>query len=96
MRKIILDENRPSVALSVCHANGLIPFCHENAKLHIEHRWNLWTTFLLGMSSRRTSSLAISFKTPPETIQEWENDPDRMRWAFDEIRRGSFASAFSA
>ena len=72
MRKIILDENRPSVSLSVSHAVGLIPFCNENAKLHIEHRWNLWATLLLGKTGRRTSSLAISFETPPETIQEWE------------------------
>ncbi|KAI1058927.1 hypothetical protein LB507_004174 [Fusarium sp. FIESC RH6] len=96
MRKIILDENRPSVSLSVSHAIGLIPFCDENAKLQIEHRWNLWTTILLGISGRRTSSLAISFETPPETIQEWENDPDRLPWAGDEKRRATFASAFSA
>lgn len=96
MRHIILDENHTSVSLSMCHANGLIPFCNENEKLHIEHRWNLWTTLLLGMSDRSTDGLAISFETPPETIQEWANDPNRLPWAFDEVQRGSFASTFSA
>ncbi|KAJ4135312.1 hypothetical protein NW768_004938 [Fusarium equiseti] len=96
IRKIILDENRPSVSLSMCHANGLIPFCNENGKLRIEHRWNLWTTLLLGISGRSTISLATNFETPPETIQDRANDPDRMPWAFDEVRRGNFASAFSA
>ena len=96
MRKVVINEDRPAVGLAMCHAIGLIPFCQENTELHIEHRWNLWTTLLLGMSGRSTSELAIGFETSAETIQDWEDDPDRTRWPFDDIERDNFASTFSA
>ncbi|KAL8993394.1 MAG: hypothetical protein Q9169_006384 [Polycauliona sp. 2 TL-2023] len=42
IHKIVLHEDRPSVAHPECHARGLIPFCRQNPQLHIERRVNIW------------------------------------------------------
>lgn len=36
IRKIVLHENRRSVGRPECHGLGLIPFCSQNPKLHME------------------------------------------------------------
>jgi hypothetical protein len=36
LRCLVLDENRRGVANSECHAEGLIPFCHENKDLRVK------------------------------------------------------------
>ncbi|OIW32836.1 hypothetical protein CONLIGDRAFT_153930 [Coniochaeta ligniaria NRRL 30616] len=43
LRRIILDEDREAVAFPPRHGKGLVPFCLENPRLHIERRVNLWT-----------------------------------------------------
>ncbi|RGP72912.1 hypothetical protein FLONG3_6550 [Fusarium longipes] len=62
MRRIILNEDRPAVSQHMCHAIGLIPFCKEDTKLHVEHCWNLWSTLLLGTMNRSTFSVARNFE----------------------------------
>ncbi|KAI0183873.1 hypothetical protein EV127DRAFT_376045 [Xylaria flabelliformis] len=46
LRKIVILEDRASVAFPECHAKGLIPFCVENPFLHVERRLDLWRTIL--------------------------------------------------
>ncbi|KAI4614567.1 hypothetical protein J4E83_007221 [Alternaria metachromatica] len=42
MRKVVLHEDRKSVAWPESHARGLVQFCQENKKLRIERRVDLW------------------------------------------------------
>jgi hypothetical protein len=42
MRKVELYEHGKTVSNPETHAQGLIPFCQENAKLHIERHVGLW------------------------------------------------------
>lgn len=53
VRHLRIIENRESVANCASHARGLITFCHENSKLRVECRANLWETVF---SSRRRAS----------------------------------------
>lgn len=97
MRKLILDEDRPAVGLVMCHGIGLIPFCKENTKLHIEHRWNLWTTLLLRTRSRRVSNMTMDFELSPEKYQEWiDDDSDFGPWTLHEASKQRFANIFHA
>ncbi|CAF3543060.1 unnamed protein product [Fusarium graminearum] len=97
MRKLILDEDRPAVGLPMCHGIELIPFCKENTKLHIEHRWNLWTTLLLRTRSRRVSNMTMDFELSPEKYQEWiDDDSDFGPWTLHEASKQRFANIFHA
>lgn len=42
MRNIVAKEDFKSVSNPECHARGLIRFCEENPKLHIERHVGLW------------------------------------------------------
>ncbi|KAF5252341.1 hypothetical protein FANTH_2641 [Fusarium anthophilum] len=42
LRKLILNEDRISVGFPESHAIGMIPFCKENPKLHLEQRIDVW------------------------------------------------------
>ncbi|KAF5234317.1 hypothetical protein FAUST_7702 [Fusarium austroamericanum] len=97
MRKLILDEDRPAVGLAMCHGIGLIPFCKENTKLHIEHRWNLWTTLLLRTESREPSDMTMNFELSPEKYQEWiDDDSDFGPWTLHEASKQRFSNIFHA
>lgn len=47
VRDIILDEDHESVSNPECHIGGLLPFHHENPRLRVERRANLWRNLLL-------------------------------------------------
>ncbi|KAK9420509.1 hypothetical protein SUNI508_06249 [Seiridium unicorne] len=47
MRKLVLDEDRPSSLKPTLQGKGLIPFCEENPHLRIERRVRLWTNVLV-------------------------------------------------
>ncbi|KAI3321438.1 hypothetical protein HD806DRAFT_152912 [Xylariaceae sp. AK1471] len=47
VRSIILQEDRASVAIPARHAQGLIPFCRANRRLHIERRVTLLGAMVL-------------------------------------------------
>ncbi|KAJ4188767.1 hypothetical protein NW755_006257 [Fusarium falciforme] len=49
IRNIIINEDRLAVGSSEGHVLGLIPFCKENSKLHVEQHVNLWRNLLLRM-----------------------------------------------
>jgi hypothetical protein len=42
LRNVILREDYESVANPECHGKGLVPFCVENPKLHVERFVSLW------------------------------------------------------
>jgi len=42
LRNIALHENRLAVGNPECHGRGLVQFCEENPKLHIQRRVSLW------------------------------------------------------
>ena len=46
IRNLLLLEDHESVAHPECHALGLIPFCMENSRLHVERRVSLWRNVL--------------------------------------------------
>ena len=49
VRQVDLYEDRTSIAYAPSHAQGLIPFCRANQRLHIQQKVNVWTTgYLLG------------------------------------------------
>ncbi|KAI0810150.1 hypothetical protein GGR55DRAFT_645506 [Xylaria sp. FL0064] len=48
IRKIIVHDDRESVAYPQCHAKGFIPFCLENPLLRTERRLNLWRAVVVG------------------------------------------------
>lgn len=47
IRRLIVHEDYGSVVQPECHAQGLIPFCLENPRLHIERRVDLWRAILV-------------------------------------------------
>ncbi|KAL8758320.1 MAG: hypothetical protein Q9199_001576 [Rusavskia elegans] len=46
VRKVVLHEDRPSVARPESHVLGVIPFCVQNPQLHVERRVNMWRVLL--------------------------------------------------
>ncbi|KAL8668323.1 MAG: hypothetical protein Q9168_007045 [Polycauliona sp. 1 TL-2023] len=56
IHKIVLHEDRPSVAHPECHARGLIPFCRQNPQLHIERRVNIWRVLFVRENSGHLQS----------------------------------------
>ena len=44
LRRIVIQEDHPSVASSITHAQGLISFCQANPKVRIERRVDIWPT----------------------------------------------------
>ncbi|KAF1847074.1 uncharacterized protein K460DRAFT_281411 [Cucurbitaria berberidis CBS 394.84] len=51
IRRVVLEEDRVSVAWPECHAQGLIPLCQENPLLRVERWVNLWRNVLPAGSS---------------------------------------------
>lgn len=64
LRKLVIEENRPSVAESYTHARGLIPFCQRNPQLRIEQRVDLWRADLAVKSGYRWNG-------PLEMLADW-------------------------
>ncbi|KAF6824868.1 hypothetical protein CPLU01_10634 [Colletotrichum plurivorum] len=54
LRTIILEEDHIGVAFSECHGLGLIPFCHENPRLRVDRRANLWRNVLQTTTAHHT------------------------------------------
>ena len=76
IRRVVLHEDRRSVSLPECHALGLVPFCLQNPKLHIERRVNLWSNILASSFDPlyyRERSLDNSLEP---MFKDWGNLPD--------------------
>ncbi|OBS26022.1 hypothetical protein FPOA_06553 [Fusarium poae] len=67
IQNLIINEDRASGTRAESHPIGLIPFCIENPKLHIDHRINLWRnfTFRLGwpLGLRSSSFIALELES---------------------------------
>jgi hypothetical protein len=64
LRKIRLHEDRVSVAYPETHAQGLIKFCIENPKLHIERRVDMWrNVFQSLLCYNEVSALTFAWET---------------------------------
>ncbi|KAK4076919.1 uncharacterized protein Triagg1_3886 [Trichoderma aggressivum f. europaeum] len=74
LRNIRLREDAVSVANPECHAQGLIEFCVENPKLHIERRLDLWRN-VFQSPSMAMDILVFIF----ENQWEWSNPDDTGR-----------------
>ncbi|CAI6306311.1 unnamed protein product [Periconia digitata] len=51
IREIVLVEDYEAVAYPQSHALGLIPFCQENKRLHIDRRVHIWKNMLMQESA---------------------------------------------
>ena len=76
IRYISLCEDRVSVASPECHVLGLIPFCLENPRLHIERRVNLWRNAFPAGSTLPICSIV---RCASEGPRPWNQDFDRLR-----------------
>ncbi|KAM0484897.1 hypothetical protein ACHAP7_002914 [Fusarium lateritium] len=74
MRKLIINEDGISVAYSVVHPVGLIPFCKENPKLQIEHRVSLWRNLLIRTEVPTCGQMAMERQYPP--LHDESDDED--------------------
>lgn len=63
LRKIRLHEDRVRVAYPETHAQGLIKFCIENPKLHIQRHLDLWRNIFQSLWCHdEVDALAFSFE----------------------------------
>ncbi|QGI63783.1 hypothetical protein CEK27_007754 [Fusarium fujikuroi] len=58
LHKLILNEDRISVGFPESHAIGMIPFCKENPKMHLEQRVDVWNNLV--MSSERPTAYRLT------------------------------------
>ncbi|PNP82880.1 hypothetical protein FNYG_03758 [Fusarium nygamai] len=58
LRKLVLNEDRISVGFPESHAIGMIPFCKENSKLHLEQRIDVWHNLVT--SSQRPTAYRLT------------------------------------
>ncbi|KAF5595743.1 hypothetical protein FPANT_4509 [Fusarium pseudoanthophilum] len=63
--KLILKEDRYAAAFPESHVIGMIPFCQENPKLHVEHYINLWRNMLVKGEDIMIRGLMFDVESPP-------------------------------
>ncbi|KAF4999913.1 hypothetical protein FGRMN_2151 [Fusarium graminum] len=76
MRKLIVDEDRISVAYPESHPIGLISFCTENPRLHVENQINLWKNYLIRCGIPDVSTMAWEVETIPHQDSDDKDDKD--------------------
>ena len=85
LRKLMIHEDRPSVAYPECHVRGLAPFCVENPALRVERRVGLWQNLFLSAGrrhlrhmerDRRMTALysGIYHRQVAETVVDWMSE----------------------
>lgn len=83
IRKIVLHEDRVSVGNPECHVLGLVPFCLENPRLHIERRVNIWRN-LFGAGFRNdaygNSSYEFHLVGPLHPLVDLDENEKRTRY----------------
>ncbi|KAF5553585.1 hypothetical protein FPHYL_8678 [Fusarium phyllophilum] len=84
--KLILNEDRPAAAFPESHMIGMIPFCLENPKLHVEHRLNLWRNILARSDDYRIRDLMSYIEGPPllleDTPEQHQTEPEVIGQTF--------------
>ncbi|KAF5670394.1 hypothetical protein FDENT_11260 [Fusarium denticulatum] len=68
--KLILNEDRPAAAFPESHMIGMIPFCLENPKLHVQHHINLWRNILARGDDFRIRGLMSYIEGPPLVLED--------------------------
>ncbi|KAF5237700.1 hypothetical protein FANTH_10727 [Fusarium anthophilum] len=63
--KLIVKEDRYAAAFPESHMIGMIPFCQENPKLHVEHYINLWRNMLVKGDGIRIQGLMLRVESLP-------------------------------
>ena len=71
IRKIVLHEDRRSVAHPGCHALGLIPFCVQNPQLCVERRVNIWRALESGSRPGNINIYVNWFRTIANRNEIW-------------------------
>lgn len=99
LRRIILNEDREAVAFPESHGKGLIPFCVENPRLHIERRVALWTNlFPVVTRTSKTGAWKERYlpmrQTGPEDTQEVE-ELYAGGWSLDAVHPGGLSECMS-
>ncbi|EWG47325.1 hypothetical protein FVEG_16113 [Fusarium verticillioides 7600] len=62
--KLILKEDRYAAAFPESHVIGMVPFCQENPKLHVEHYINLWRNILVNGENFGIQGLMFDVQGP--------------------------------
>ncbi|RBR13362.1 uncharacterized protein FIESC28_08226 [Fusarium coffeatum] len=76
IRHLIINEDRLSGPRPECHPLGLIPFCRENPKLYIDHRVNLWRSFIMRTCGHSPSPGQVAHSA--ETVVDEEDEEFHM------------------
>ena len=71
IRKIVLHEDRRSVAHPECHALGLIPFCVQNPQLCVERRVNIWRALESGSRPGNINKYVLWFERIANCKEIW-------------------------
>jgi len=84
LRKIVIQEDHPSVVSPASHAQGLIAFCQENPSFRVVRRVDIWRTTLVPSSDR----IFRSAKHDLQHIMMWVHEARILR------KRGMPADSF--
>ncbi|KAM5349200.1 hypothetical protein ACJ41O_009023 [Fusarium nematophilum] len=101
IRNIILKEDQVAVGHPECHVLGLIPFCRENRRLHVERRVNLWRSIILQRkppSPRKAVELAETERQGPNQTSAFGIKSKLIHWlshALEVMDQGMPAGSFS-
>ncbi|RKK99899.1 hypothetical protein BFJ70_g17473 [Fusarium oxysporum] len=76
--KLILKEDRYAAAFPESHIIGMIPYCRENPKLHVEHRINLWRNVLAKGDEIRIQGVMFDVEGPRQVYDDTPELPQIM------------------
>lgn len=75
----MLHEDRQPVTYPACHMLGLVPFCIQNRRLHIDRRVNVWRNILISGEIQDEMMLQLEV-----TFEELENEHRSTNPDFEE------------
>ena len=85
IRKVILLEDRPSVAYPQCHGRGLIPFCQTHKELCFERIVDLWR-----------KAFPVSTRAMYDYIRKSQNGDDANTMSEDRLISGTISDAIGS
>ncbi|KAK8106981.1 uncharacterized protein PG998_008994 [Apiospora kogelbergensis] len=85
MRQVVMEEDRPSVPFSECHALGLLPFIRENPRLRLTRRAHIWRNIfqLAGTNDPDTACGHQTVTHEPKSFTGAEMMPTIARWVVE-------------
>ena len=90
IRKVVLNEDRRSVGYPECHARGLVQFCSQWPRLHIERRVNIWRNLVTAHNFESLYVDGLAF--PLETVDAQTEAGERNRQSIDRSWHQYFGS----